>query len=910
MERVANRELRLANVREFPQSKSVYGVAGFIACGACIVSLVSTDAAAHSSATEASGPLSVLLRSAISIVVRDPRSIGITAVLVLSSACCWIGLALGRYVVGALAALAVLLSVALVGWSGFVMQGQQAIASSVMHLLALGLLARALDDGVEDRTKLRTAFAAGVCSAMGALFYTASWVALLPLVLWLNCCRATGAAGERSSSRLAVYAWGCGMPLVALIAVSLSTLDGGVLRAWLAQSLGERSPMLEADAGEWLERWAFVWLVGLAIAVPVAARCLERVKSLDLDGLAVAWSENGLQFSVGTGALLWLVRAPFSTAGVADLLALSGPWVGFCAGIRLESGGVERAVPSTQATIVGAPERAGSRRLIESVLSRAWLLPALAAAASLTAQHYWFVRRVGRISMDEGYVAAFAMAMVHGHWLPYVDAVSHRGPLFYWVSALAQAIFGTSRWEGIRLLSACSCLLVLIGCVAVCLIARRALAGAIAAAALAFMLIAALAPGVSMALSGEGVGMVFALAALALLTIVTERHTTERVRRLLLVAAGALCAGGALTKQTLVLVLFPLLALLHLSHFRKKRPYVWGDTASLLSGFLGAVAVIFCVYWLAGKTDALWYWLFRYNREIYMDPYANEGFVRIWSRWLDLDEGAALIWLLVLASLLAATVVATYELWMWRKLTRSEQPAGSHERSELDIAVSGLVIVSLVGAIAPMRFWWHYFGGVLPWVALLIGLRAERYASSCKNARAVVGASTAVAFAAVVIVGYAARHARLDTQFRAGNWKSPYSDPICNEIERHSNPGDRIMVWGFDGDVYVSCNRAPATKFVYSTMVLGVVPPFWHRQSDRWVAPQAREETAEAIRMHRPPIIIENRDQFAGSLVAKVPIIGAELREAYCAPHFVLGNGPRQWAVYVRKDDGCEATAR
>ena len=77
--------------------------------------------------------------------------------------------------------------------------------------------------------------------------------------------------------------------------------------------------------------------------------------------------------------------------------------------------------------------------------------------------------------------------MIEGHWLPYVDAVSHRGPVLYWIAAVVQAIAGGYSWMAMRhaaLFFAEANVLLLF---AVGAVARRPLAGFIGAATFVFV---------------------------------------------------------------------------------------------------------------------------------------------------------------------------------------------------------------------------------------------------------------------------------------------------------------------------------------------------------------------------------------------------------------------------------------
>ena len=64
-----------------------------------------------------------------------------------------------------------------------------------------------------------------------------------------------------------------------------------------------------------------------------------------------------------------------------------------------------------------------------------WLAPvgALVVSVLITVRahlHYLYPYATP-VSNDEGYISAFAIRLIRGHWLPYVDAISQRGPVLY-----------------------------------------------------------------------------------------------------------------------------------------------------------------------------------------------------------------------------------------------------------------------------------------------------------------------------------------------------------------------------------------------------------------------------------------------------------------------------------------------
>src|SRR4051812_42973949 len=88
---------------------------------------------------------------------------------------------------------------------------------------------------------------------------------------------------------------------------------------------------------------------------------------------------------------------------------------------------------------------------------RAWSLEEIAPTLAFlivagcgVAVHRWFlVYSPASIGFDEGHTVGFSERIIHHHFLPYVDAVCHRGPLMYWYAAVFQALWGPYRWTGL-----------------------------------------------------------------------------------------------------------------------------------------------------------------------------------------------------------------------------------------------------------------------------------------------------------------------------------------------------------------------------------------------------------------------------------------------------------------------------
>ena len=110
---------------------------------------------------------------------------------------------------------------------------------------------------------------------------------------------------------------------------------------------------------------------------------------------------------------------------------------------------------------------------------------------------------------------AIGSRMLEGQLLPYVDGISHRGPILYWAGALIAA-FGDDRWMPMRIAGAFTFLLVGTLCF---LSGRRAgfpLAGAVGVIGCAFVSGVMLLPQDGLAFNGEVLMNVWVMGALCL----------------------------------------------------------------------------------------------------------------------------------------------------------------------------------------------------------------------------------------------------------------------------------------------------------------------------------------------------------------------------------------------------------
>ena len=157
-------------------------------------------------------------------------------------------------------------------------------------------------------------------------------------------------------------------------------------------------------------------------------------------------------------------------------------------------------------------------RTVRDVLFRAVARPSIVAwvallwsAVILVRAHALYIRHPHGINIDEGYILALGQRLMEGSWLPYVDGVSHRGPMVYWAAAIV-ALFGDG-WVPIRI---AALLIFLVSLLFTFLAARAAghlLAGAVGAVGTVIGTLLVLVPHDGMAFNGEPVLNLFVMPA-------------------------------------------------------------------------------------------------------------------------------------------------------------------------------------------------------------------------------------------------------------------------------------------------------------------------------------------------------------------------------------------------------------
>jgi hypothetical protein len=529
-----------------------------------------------------------------------------------------------------------------------------------------------------------------------------------------------------------------------------------------------------------------------------------------------------------------------------------------------------------------------------AVIGSILALVALGVAARL---HGIYLRDPSPIGFDDGYTRAIGERLIEGQWLPYVDGCSHRGPMLYWAAAVAQKLTGRFGWVGTRWLTIVTTLATLLGVFAAGLAARRPFAGGVAALVYAWTSLVSFDSGFKV--TGEGVAVPFGVAAVLFTCLGLFRAERPRWRHAWMFAAGAGAALAGLGKQTALPTIGPI-ALWVLadawSRAEWSRRQRWQMLGALGAGFLFPLVVVVLRYAASGALGTFWYWYYGYNAEVYMHPFKDVGFLREFNNFLRREPWPIGAMLIAMAWGLARAVAQ-----MERGLRGI---ARGYARAGFEATAAWLALMMFAAAVAPMRNWAHYFITVFPFMALLVGAQGEVLLGGQGSPRFRVAAHAVAGAILLAWFGQVSAVRIIDLEFQRppGGAVAMTPEPLCQLIDRHSTARDGVFIWGFDGDLYLTCRRRPSTRFTYLTLVAGTVPPAWSDIREDRVARGAREQLLDDLKKDRPPVILDMPGNMGHVSILHIAPLRRFLEVAYCPQPDALSKSGRRASVWVRRD--------
>lgn len=462
-------------------------------------------------------------------------------------------------------------------------------------------------------------------------------------------------------------------------------------------------------------------------------------------------------------------------------------------------------------------------------------------------------------NVDEAIHAAVARTLLDGGVL-YRDAIDQRTPLSYYAVAGLFALCGENNIAALHvfaagLIAATALLVWLIGRTL-----RAPVAGGLAALLYPLLGSGMLAAGDANALNTEWFVAFFTSAAALVFLRGDTRPSPARVA-----ATGALLGLAFLSKQPALLELgAPALvvvflavraaregaseeALLGVAPRREIRGLT-GRLFALGAGWALPVGLVAAAFASAGAgRDAVFY-TWTYNLTYYGPEVSAPERVAAGFALFRLLAGFAPL------ALLAALATAGWSAW--RVAQRQPTPAESATNPAL-LYLLAWALLALAAAASGGRDYQHYFIQTLPPVALLAGLGLAALATWARDARhgfLTRGLAALALLAALAAPLWHSAQARHRTQ------PVDPSARVSAYIKTHTNPTDKIFVWGYHPDIYLFADRRPASRFVYASFITGLVP--WtntapERDTRYAIVPGTLETLVQELTAHPPAFIVD-----------------------------------------------------
>lgn len=542
-------------------------------------------------------------------------------------------------------------------------------------------------------------------------------------------------------------------------------------------------------------------------------------------------------------------------------------------------------------------------------LPRRWVAPGLALfvalAITVRAHSHFIWPWPVPVSNDEGYISALALRMIHGHWLPYVDGVSQRGPVLYWLTAVVMKLFGESSWVPIRGL-ALGLSLSTLGLVFLLTAELSTLFGAGLAVLFAtYFLSYELNPWDGIGLNGEVLGAQFVLMAWYAIARAqraeSDGYNPVRRRTAWVIAAGVLSAFAGLSKQMSLAHAAPLVAWLLVGrpHDTDSLRERFGLCARFVLGFAVPYGLVVGLYIATGHFHDFVYYYQQYGRDIFMAPVTFEALRAKVREQID-------------KYFLGITAVSTLGIGVFaavvQRLGEDSGPRLERIRREAPTLITlAQVLAAALGACFTGRFFPHYFVQVYPIAAVMSGLAARAHfdlgdARSARskslvhprNTRAVLSGALVfvLGVSALLAVGASALTRNVGLRRESDRWyKNPHEDPIVRYVIERTQRTDKIFVWGFRAETHVSSGRLPASRFVYSVYPSGVVPwfPSTRAEEEARQVPGARQQLIEDLEREKPELVIDAGRSMSGRYMYNYPVLRAYLDQHYCFMRYVDG---------------------
>ena len=434
---------------------------------------------------------------------------------------------------------------------------------------------------------------------------------------------------------------------------------------------------------------------------------------------------------------------------------------------------------------------------------------------------------------------------------PYADAVERKPPLLFWTYAAVFKIAGKFNWKALHIVALVWALCATAGLYVIGreLVDRNT------------GLIAALFYGVfqpfwwwkNLSFDAEmlmNLPIIWAWA-------IAFRRGSSRLRPELF-AAGAFLGAAFLLKQPAAIAAVPLGIYLLLPSYRVSRSLTRTNSiiqaAMLTTGFFAALGLVTIVLWKQGILHDAFYWTIADHDVPHV--FWHKGIVT------TVTFVAACL-PLVIGAILACR--DRDEIWAGKMAERR--------------ALLGLLAASVIGAAAGARFYPHYYVQLIPPLALLAAsYYARLWSRTIQPPHWFLRPGVTYAWLALTIIVFSIKHWTGLAPRRQPSETGEY-------LFAHSDPADRIFVWGQSPEIYLDAHRRPACRYITTFPLTGYVfggpvPGFDTRSR---ILPGAWSTLEQDFARHPPTYIVDVQPEpkSAQYPVKNFPILAKLLAERY-----------------------------